>query len=267
MIFDWVTPMPAVRKRLLLRNSRFEVAPEVGFALNRDFYHTILFGAKLEYHFNDWLSLGGSFGYGGVNVRTGLADNIIGQLPANYDSSTAQQLVPSQDQAKNAMLKLTMLIGVQANVTPFFGKMALFSRIFFNYDFYGFLGFGAAMYSDKSSGCQYNDASGTPQSCENPSIHDVNGSKGSPFKPGLTFGVGAHFFFNNWIALNAELRDTAVPGVNLSGRDINWDPQPAATPGTLLPPKLGGGDKQWDHIMTVFLGCSFYLPTTATMSR
>jgi outer membrane beta-barrel protein len=246
---------PAVRKRLLLRDARFELSPQVGFALNRDFYHTILFGVKAEYHFNDWLSIGANFAYGGVNIRTGLADNILGQLPDNYDSSTAQQLVPSKKMAEDPMLKLTMLVGAQANVTPFFGKMALFSKIFFNYDFYGFLGFGAGQYTDKCGDCTM---PGSGESYANP-------TKG--FKPGLTFGVGAHFFFNNWIALNAELRDTALPNVNLAGRDINWDPQRDPSSGALLPPLVNSNDKSWDHVMTVFLGCSFYLPTSATMSR
>lgn len=248
---------PAVRKRLMLRDGRFEIAPQVGFALNRDFYHTILIGAKAEYHFNDYISVGANFGYGAGNIRTGLADNILGQLPDTYDSSTAKQLIPSKAMAENPMLKLNMLVGAQANITPFFGKMALFSKLFFNYDFYGFLGFGAGMYGDKCGSCTYVDASGNTVDYANP-------TKG--FKPGLTFGAGMHFFFNNWIALNAEIRDTALPGVNLAGRDINWDPVKAAD-GTLLPPQVNKNDKQWDHILTVFLGCSFYLPTTTTISR
>jgi outer membrane beta-barrel protein len=257
---------PEVRKRMILRDGRFELAPQIGFALNRDFYHTIMFGAKAEYHINDWISVGANFGYGAVNVRTGLADNVLGQLPDNYDSSTAKQLIPSKAMAENPMLKLNMLIGAQANVTPFFGKMALFSKLFFNYDFYGFLGFGAAMYGDKCGTCSYTDSTGNSINYANPSIHDVNGSKGNPFKPGLTFGAGFHFFFNNWVALNAEIRDTAIPNVNLAGRDINWDPQRAAS-GSLLPPLVNKSDKQWDHILTVLLGCSFYLPTTVSITR
>lgn len=249
---------PEVRKRLLLRDSRIELAPQIGFALNRDFYHTILYGAKVEYHINDWISVGANVGAGyGTNIRTGLADNILGQLPSDYNSSTAQQLVPSQNMAKNPMLKLDMLIGAQANITPFFGKMALFSKLFFNYDFYAFLGFGAAMYSDNCGACTYTDRFGQTYNYSNPT---------AGFKPGLTFGAGFHFWFNNWVALNAEIRDTAVANVNLAGRDINWDPQ-TGPDGTLLPPAVTSKDKQWDHILTVILGASFYLPTTVQTSR
>ena len=250
---------PEVRRRLMLRDSRFEVAPQVGFAINRDFYHTILFGLKAEYHISDWISIGANFGYGAVNVRTGLADNILGQLPDSYDASTAKQLIPSKAMAEKPMLKLNMLVGAQANVTPFFGKMALFSKLFFNYDFYGFVGFGAALYADKCGGsdCIYNDASGAAINYKNPT---------EGFKPGITFGAGFHFFFNNWIALNAEIRDTALPNVNLAGRDMNWDPQRAAD-GSLLPPLVNSKDKSWDHILTVLLGCSFYLPTDVKVSK
>ena len=247
---------PEVRRRLMLRENRFEVSPEIGFAINRAFYHTILVGLKAEYHISDWISIGANFGSGyGMNVRTGLADNVIAQLPDTYDPSTAKQLIPSKDMASRPMLKLNMLVGAQANITPFFGKMALFSKLFFNYDFYGFVGFGAALYGDSCTPttCQFQDGTGP------------NPTKG--FKPGLTFGAGFHFFFNNWIALNAEILDTAVANVNLAGRDINWDPQRDPTTNALLPPKVDKNDKQWDHILTVILGCSFYLPSDVKISR
>jgi outer membrane beta-barrel protein len=252
---------PEVRKRLLLRDNRFELAPQVAFAINRAFYHSIFIGLKAEYHINDWISISANVDYSPnpMNVRSGLADNVLGQLPAQYDPSTAKQLIPSKREAENLMLRLNMLVGAQANVTPFFGKMALFSKLFFNYDFYAFAGFGAAMYADKcGSGCTESDINGNAFNYKNP----TNG-----FKPGLTFGAGFHFFFNNWIALNAEFRDTAVANVNLAGRDINWDPQRDPNTGALLPPLVNSKDKQWDHILTIMLGCSFYLPTGVSTSR
>jgi outer membrane beta-barrel protein len=250
---------PEVRKKLQLRDSRFELSPQLAFAINRPLYHTIMFGVKAEYHINDWISVGATFDYApnAMNIKTGLTDNVLGQLPDTYDPSTAKQLIPSKSMAENPMLMLNMLIGAQANITPFFGKMALFSKLFFNYDFYGFLGFGAAMYSDKCGSCTYADGSGA-------TINYANPSKG--FKPGLTFGAGFHFWFNNWVALNAEIRDTAIPNVNLAGRDINWDPQRAAD-GSLLPPLVNKSDKQWDHILMVMIGASFYLPTTVSISK
>ncbi|HEY3355477.1 MAG TPA: outer membrane beta-barrel domain-containing protein [Polyangia bacterium] len=245
---------PAVRKRLMLRDSRFELTPMVGFSLNRDFFHTILGGIKAEYHANDWLSVGLSFSGGAANIQTGLTDNVLAQLPDAYNGDAAHQLVPSKSMALKPMLRLQYLASAEAKVTPFFGKMALFGKLFFNYDFYGFGGFGAAGMADDcgSNGCV--DVNG--QDFSNP-------SKG--FRPGGTYGVGFHLFFNNWIALNVELRDTVVRD-NLAGRAITWNPVQGAD-GTLTPPKTNASDVSWDHIFVVFIGASFYLPASADISR
>ena len=251
---------PAVRKRLMLRDNRFEVGPQLGIALNRDFFHVLLGGIKAEYHFNNFLSLGITFAgaANAMNIRTGLTDNVLGQLDAAYNNDTAHQLVPSKDMALKPMLRLNYLLGAQVNATPFFGKMALFGKVFFNYDFYAFAGFGAAGMSDDCSGtnsCVYQDQTGA-------SIDYSNKTKG--FRPGGTFGVGLHLFFNNWIALNAELRDTVIRD-NLAGRDINWDP--AVSAGVVLPPAVTDADIAWDHLFVVFIGASFYLPASVDISR
>jgi outer membrane beta-barrel protein len=245
---------PAVRKRLMLRDSRFELTPMMGFSLNRDFFHTVLGGVKAEYHANDWFSVGVSFSGGVANIQTGLTDNIVAQLPDTYDPSTRTQLVPSKNMALNSMAKLQYLLGAEAKATPFFGKMALFGKLFFNYDFYGFGGFGAAGLTAKCAGVS--------------ACSDVNITYGNPstgLKPGGTFGVGAHMFFNNWVALNLELRDTVVRD-NLAGRAINWNPQ-VGSDGSLTPPTTNASDTAWDHIFVVFIGASFYLPTGADTSR
>jgi outer membrane beta-barrel protein len=249
---------PAVRKRLLLRENRIELVPMAGFALNRDFFHTILGGIKAQYHVNDYFSVGIMFAGGILNLKTGLTNNILDQLPQTYDSSTPTQLVPSKDMALKPMLRLQYLAGGEVQTTPFFGKMALFGKLFFNYDFYGFVGFGAAGMADDCKGnCKV-----TYQ--EQVTVDYTNQTKG--FRPGGTFGLGFHFFFNNWIALNVELRDTVVRD-NLSGRDINWDPQKSPSGQMLLPPAMTDKDVAWDNIFTVFLGASFYLPSSISSSR
>jgi outer membrane beta-barrel protein len=244
---------PAVRKRFMLRESRFELTPQVGFTMNRDFYHTMLGGLKAEYHFNDYFSLavGGSFG--AVNMRTGLADNIVNQLPDTYNGDAAHQLVPSKDMATKPMLKINYMVTADLKATPFFGKMALFGKLFFNYDFYGFGGFG---------GVGMKDDCGTNECVLGDGTDFSNPSKG--FKPGGTFGVGFHMFFNNWVALNVELRDTVIRD-NTAGRAITWNP--SVVDGTLTPPKTNASDLAWDHILTTFVGVSFYLPSNAEVSR
>jgi outer membrane beta-barrel protein len=189
-----------------------------------------------------------------ANINTGLTDNIIAQLPSSYNSDTAHQLVPSKAMALGHMLKINYLVSADAKITPISGKMGLFGKLFFNYDMYGFAGFGAA---------------GMGASCGDGCNNAIPGDTGNPtagFRPGGTFGVGMHFFVNNWIAVNAEIRDTLVMD-NLAGRPIKWNPVIDGTTGLLTPPKTSSGDVSWDHILVVYIGASFYLPASVDMSK
>ncbi len=111
------------------------------------------------------------------------------------------------------MTKIKGIIAAQLEFTPFTGKFSLFGKIFAHYDFYAFGGGGLP----RSRADEH-----VPAPC-----CTSNGTTGSScavsgYKPGGNVGVGLHTFFNNWLALNVELRDI-IAQINPSGRDVNGD--------------------------------------------
>ena len=61
---------PAVRKLRLYREGRFEAAPAVSFSLLDEYQRTILFGARLNYNFTDWLAVGLWGAHGTIKITT-----------------------------------------------------------------------------------------------------------------------------------------------------------------------------------------------------
>src|SRR4051795_1044426 len=56
---------PAIRKRVELRDKRFEIGVGAGSTIGQDFYHAVLVNGRLAFHLTDWLAIGA---WGGFNV-------------------------------------------------------------------------------------------------------------------------------------------------------------------------------------------------------
>src|SRR5512141_2222503 len=63
-----LTDAPVIRRRLELRDKRFEAGVGAGVTIGQDFYNALLVMPKLAFHFNDWISLAV---LGGFNVTPG----------------------------------------------------------------------------------------------------------------------------------------------------------------------------------------------------
>ncbi|HEV3031195.1 MAG TPA: outer membrane beta-barrel domain-containing protein [Polyangia bacterium] len=227
---------PAIRKRVELRETRFELGVGMASTITQDFYHTMLGGVKLAFHFNDWLSLA-AFGSAAVaNLETGFQSRIVETLPAAMDPAAPRD--PTQAVAKASMQKIKALVGAQLEFAPFTGKYSLFGKIFAHYDFYIFGGAGLMQVAPTDpNGCV-----GTMSYC---------GQSG--FKPGGNAGVGFHSFFNQWFALNVELRDF-VARLDPSGRDVNGDGV------------ANSADVTWTSTYLATANLMFFLPGTAAIS-
>jgi outer membrane beta-barrel protein len=231
---------PAIRKRVELRESRFELGVGFGSTVGQDYYHTLLLDLRLAFHLNDWLSLAAFGGLGAANLSTGFQDRLVDTLPT-ANPTVARE--PTQAIAKGSMEKIDGVVGAQLEFTPFTGKYSLFGKIFAHYDFYLFGGVGALDVKPTDSAIA---------SCTSTSTAAFCGESG--LKPAANFGLGLHSFFNDWLALNIELRDL-LSRLNPSGRDVNGDGV------------ANSNDETWTSTYMVTANIMFFLPDRAAISQ
>lgn len=120
----------AIRRRMLLRGGRFEIAPTVGFTLNDAFKRNILFGANLGYHITDTFALG-------VTAMGGVA----------FDTSLAEDVISLREERAEGFSNVQLMASGELVYTPLIGKFALFGRVVVNYDLHLLVGGGLASLS------------------------------------------------------------------------------------------------------------------------
>jgi hypothetical protein len=145
---------PAVRKLRLHREGKFDVALGASFTLLDEYQRTIMPGARLTYHFTDWIGAGVWGGYG-FQYTTGLTDELQLKAIDNRDCSnrsftkecrlTKVNLTRPGD-GRTGQLDEDQLGAIQWAVAPqlvfipFRGKLALFASLFVDTDVHFFLG-------------------------------------------------------------------------------------------------------------------------------
>src|SRR3954452_9783456 len=67
---------PAIRKRVELRDKRFEIGVGAGSTVNETFYHDILLNAHLAFHISDALAIGAAGIFTSPPVATGFHDEL-----------------------------------------------------------------------------------------------------------------------------------------------------------------------------------------------
>jgi outer membrane beta-barrel protein len=233
---------PAIRHRVELRKLRFEVTPFVGFTLLQDFNNTILGGAKLNYHLTDWLAIGGVFG-GGVPTDTGLKNQVLSTLDS-CPPPALRHTGPTQCDAADAMNHIAWMATGQAEFIPVSGKLSLFGRAFFNYDFYVDGGVGFVNLAS--------DLKNAPSDCSSRAMGNTVGCN-TGLKVGPTVAAGVHMFLTNYMALQFEYRGIIISD-NAAGRDVNGDMS------------VNDDDLRLSLKNFVTVGLAFFLPPTAELS-
>jgi len=229
----------AIRHRYELRSTRFEIGAGAGSTLNQDYFHTVFINVKAGFHINDWLSIGAFGDFGVANVATGFQNKLVGSLSDTGNPQIMRE--PNKVDAQASLQKISSILGGEVDFTPFAGKYSLFGKLFANYDLY--IGVGGAGINVKAAGANV-------PSCDN------NGGFScqlSGIKPGFTAALGFHTFFNNFLALNVELRDV-LASLNPAGRDTNGDL------------KADQNDVTLTHTWVLGANLIFYLPANAHIS-
>jgi outer membrane beta-barrel protein len=244
-----LTDAPVIRRRLELRDKRFELGVGAGVTIGQDFYNALLVMPKLAYHFNDWISLAV---IGGYNVlpdwKSSFNSDINNALPAE-----AQGKNPGRADALATMNHIAYLGMGQLEFIPLSGKIAILSSIFSYFDFYVLLGGGVVNLAAKSA---------QPATCSQgrdatrPICKAVTGNQMA-----INGGFGAHAFVARWAAINLELHDLVYKN-NASGRSVlgNLDTDDNKQITT-------DRDNEWTNNFVFSLNIQFFLPGKAKISR
>ncbi|MBN1945044.1 MAG: outer membrane beta-barrel domain-containing protein [Bradymonadales bacterium] len=172
---------PIVRRQLLFRSNRVEIAPSLGHTLNDSYRRTLYLNVAANYHLTNTFSLGVNVGWGALHYNTNLMDEIEASSPA---------VARTLDFAEP-----TLLGHFHLSYVPFYGKFNILEETTVNYDFHLIGGLsGALMSSD---------------------VADLDG-----FKFGPALGAGFRFFLGGDTAITIDLVDhlfsyspVARPGV------------------------------------------------------
>ncbi len=161
---------PPIKSAMPLRDARHQLTPVFGFTINDLYQRNLAVGIDYRYYFTDWLGVGLDFMATYYHFDTSLTKSIDSQL-----TRPGQSGHPSTS-------SLQTLTHVAVNLVPVFGKFIAFRKLPMAYDLHIVVGLGLGTWTGQG--------------------RIENGMHFSPM-----IGVGGHFFFSNWIALNLEVRD------------------------------------------------------------
>jgi outer membrane beta-barrel protein len=243
-----LTDAPVIRKRLELRDKRFEAGVGVGVSIGQDFYNALLVMPKLAFHFTDWISLAAVGGYNMTpDWKSSFNNDVYAKLPADGDPTIKS---PYKSEAAPTMNHIKYVAMGQVEFIPLSGKIALLGSLFSYFDFYVLA--GAGIVNLAAAGVQ-------PGACAASNVPNNPGNSpkcqanvGTELMG--NFGVGAHAFLTHWMALNLELRDLLYKN-NASGRDVNGDGVTDAN------------DLELSNNWIFSLNFQFFLPGKAKISR
>jgi outer membrane beta-barrel protein len=248
-----LTDAPVIRRRLELRDKRFELGVGAAVTISQDFYNALMVMPKLAFHFNDWMSLAV---LGGYNVTPGWKSSFNNDISSVLGTEEKPRpYEPAKADAIATMNHIAWVAMGQLEFIPLSGKIAILSTLFSYFDFYLLGGAGvvnlATKYAQPES-CKRLDAPNKPPVCK-----AVTGTKFA-----VNVGFGAHAFLTRWLALNLEFHDLIYKN-NASGRTITSSPD-ATDNRQVTDPNT---DIEWTNNYVFGLNFQFFLPGKAKISR
>jgi hypothetical protein len=251
---------PAVRKLRLRRQARFEIAPSASFTLLDEYNRTILFGARLNYNFTDWLGIGAWGAFGAIQMPTALTDHIqevnvarrqlAADMGQNYEDTLTGRLTAVNLSANypEQIAEINWVFAPQITLVPFRGKIALFQSVYFDTDLYVFGGPAFVGLTERKD-CD---------PCNTPDAFD----RVSRMAIAPTFGLGLSFYVNKWSALGVEWRGLPFSW-NTGGFDTAGGGQDEAFPDN----KVSSADQRFRFNQMLSISYNIYLPTQFRISE
>lgn len=182
-----------VRRKLLYRSTRFEIAPQVGVTLADSFQRNLLVGANFAYHLTNDFGISATGYYGMLHWNTGLADNVAEEL-------TDQEL----SQISYSYIQFAADLGI--SWVPIFGKFSILQSTSVAYDFH--ITGGVAVVSEAAE----------PAIDGGAELEDVQG-----LRPGGFLQFGARIFLTDMLSWNFEIKNMLYSRAEASGG--NADPE------------------------------------------
>ncbi len=263
---DPLKGQPAVRRRVLYLPKRLEVTPSLGVSFLQDYKHSLLVGAKLEYHFNDYISVGFAAHFSPISIESGLTSEIKSTLASELERNTYINPAPSKSAMEDALDEIKLVMGPYVAYTPAFGKMSLFSSVFFNFDLYFFGGLGIVQIEPGELD-KYTDDYSTVSQAQPSRLHYHIKEENGGWKFGPQAGAGMKVFFNRWLALNIEFRWLFIKR-NAAGFDTNgdyvWGGDEATRSKWIV---VDSKDESWENTMFFHFGLSMFFPRWTPRSK
>ncbi len=170
---------PVVRRQLLHRSGRIEIAPMGTFSVNDAFIRSAMPGAGVSYFLNNTFGLTGSFNFSALQLDTSLRSN----MDAALDDGT---------RAETSYSRVGWVTDFGLVYVPAFGKFSLLNSVTTHYDFHLFGGLGVL--SEVAEPASGNADDGIDE--------EMGG-----IRPGGMFGAGMRFFLSDMVSANFQIRN------------------------------------------------------------
>jgi outer membrane beta-barrel protein len=249
---------PAVRHMRMYRKGRLQLAPMIGFTLQDEFKQNMFFGAQIGFGITDWLGVSVWGAYAGVNLDTGLTDEVESKGRTTDRSAIS---LPSSQNFGRQTGTLNWAAALQLDFTPLRGKLALFQKVFVDTDFTIFAGVAAVGLSERADVPGGVCTQAPPAGIEEQGINDcvdTQFARSSRIAIAPTFGVGLNFYINDWAAILIQWRGLPfkwnTSGFDVAGNDGFPDGQ------------IDSSDRQFHFNHMVNIGVSFFLPGSAKVT-
>jgi len=118
------TSGPSVRRKVLYRSTRLEIAPLIGTTTSSSYMRDVVGGLNINYYLTNAIGVGLVGGYAPLHLETDLASNVKNSLNEN-DSEKLDDLRFSY---------LQWFAGIEFKFVPIFGKFSLMNTSTAHYD-------------------------------------------------------------------------------------------------------------------------------------